>query len=374
MEEATILIIDDEQSYLDTISKILQPKNYNILQAINGKMGCIVAEKFLPDIIIVDWEMPELNGIDTIKYLKSKPETQDIPIIMSTGIMTAVENLETALNAGAVDFLRKPIDAIELTARLNSMLKLARSYKENLIQRKKLAELNVTKDKFFSIIAHDLKGPLGGIISLLELLQSRKDFNEEYKKLINLLAETSKVTFKLLENLLTWARLQRGELVYKPKKYPVFGFISENFTQLKSTAEAKNIVLANKVPAECNAYFDADMLNTILRNLINNAIKYSYEGGEITVSAETVNNMVAVRVKDSGVGIDNEQIKNMFRIDVKQFSTEGTKGEIGSGLGLILCKEFIIKMAGNIYVESRVGQGAEFIFTLPVESMATVEN
>ncbi|HAN78238.1 MAG TPA: hypothetical protein DCQ31_10945, partial [Bacteroidales bacterium] len=139
MEEATILIIDDEQSYLDTISKILQPKNYNILQAINGKMGCIVAEKFLPDIIIVDWEMPELNGIDTIKYLKSKPETQDIPIIMSTGIMTAVENLETALNAGAVDFLRKPIDAIELTARLNSMLKLARSYKENLIQRKKLA-------------------------------------------------------------------------------------------------------------------------------------------------------------------------------------------------------------------------------------------
>jgi phosphoserine phosphatase RsbU/P len=135
---AKVLVIDDEQNYLDLIADTLKVKNYKILQALNGKMGCLVAQKFMPDIIITDWEMPELNGIETIKQLKNNLLTQDIPVIMCTGIMTSSENLDSALNAGAVDFIRKPIEPLELLARINSALNLSESIKKIKLQNENI--------------------------------------------------------------------------------------------------------------------------------------------------------------------------------------------------------------------------------------------
>ncbi len=143
MTKVTILVIDDEQSFLDIISDGLKDFDYKVLQALNGKMGCMVAQKFLPDIIVCDWEMPVMNGIETIRFLKSQDETKDIPVIMATGGMTSSENLEKALGIGAIDYIRKPIDPIELIARINSSLQLANSYKAIKKQNTLLASLNV---------------------------------------------------------------------------------------------------------------------------------------------------------------------------------------------------------------------------------------
>ncbi|RPH31382.1 MAG: response regulator [Bacteroidales bacterium] len=161
MSKATILVIDDEQSFLDIITNNLKQFDYKVLQALNGKMGCMVAEKFLPDIIICDWEMPVMNGIEAIRHLKSQDITKEIPVIMATGAMTSSENLEKALNVGAVDYIRKPIDSIELIARINSSLKLANSYKEiksqnELIktQSEHLRQVNLELEKL-SIVARE---------------------------------------------------------------------------------------------------------------------------------------------------------------------------------------------------------------------------
>ena len=155
MKKEVILIVDDEQNYLDTITDTLEERNFKIIQALNGKMGIMVAQKFLPDIIITDWEMPEMNGIEMIQQLKANEQTANIPVIMCTGIMTTSQNLHVALGAGAYDYIRKPIDPIELVARINATLRLSNSYKKIHQQAEKLAESNATKDKFFSIIAFD---------------------------------------------------------------------------------------------------------------------------------------------------------------------------------------------------------------------------
>lgn len=138
----TILIVDDEQTYLDIIANTLQKRGFKVLQALNGQMGLQVAQKFLPDIIVMDWEMPKLNGIEAIRLLKQHEITRDIPIIMATGVMTSVDSLETALGAGAIDFVRKPIEPLEIVARINSALKLSRSYKKIKVQKRELETLN----------------------------------------------------------------------------------------------------------------------------------------------------------------------------------------------------------------------------------------
>ncbi len=171
IDEVKVLVIDDEQTYLDLITETLKEKNYKILQALNGKMGCMVAQKFIPDIIITDWEMPELNGIETIKALKKNPAIQDIPVIMCTGIMTSSQNLDAALNAGAVDFIRKPIEALELIARINSALNLSESIKKVKLQNEDIIrnqeELRAQKEELQSTLEH-LK------LTQAELIQSEK--------------------------------------------------------------------------------------------------------------------------------------------------------------------------------------------------------
>lgn len=231
-----------------------------------------------------------------------------------------------------------------------------------------LSELNATKDKFFSIIAHDLKNPLGGIKGLLDVLTEMYDklSEEERIECIQELSTTAKATNELLENLLTWSRSQRNMYDFVPHELDLHYTVRNCFGLLEMNAKRKNIELHNEVPQGTHIYADDNMITTVMRNLISNAIKFTPEGGSVWCSVQFKTDSAIVCVKDNGVGIPANNIEKIFRID-ESMTTVGTSKERGTGLGLIICKEFITKNQGTIWCESEPGKGSEFKFSLPLE-------
>ncbi|MEI6141033.1 MAG: ATP-binding protein [Mariniphaga sp.] len=248
------------------------------------------------------------------------------------------------------------------------MLKILNQKNEEIgSQRDHLTELNQTKNKLFSIIAHDLRAPIGNISVLLDLLtENESDFTkEELVDNLKMLSDSSKATFKLLENLLTWSMAQRGELIFKPLPNDMFKLVKLNIDLFAANAKSKNILILNELNAEFTCTFDYEMINTVLRNLINNAIKFTQEGGNVTISGTKINDQIEISVKDTGIGMDIKTKNSLFGTELKQNRKDGTMGEKGTGLGLILCKEFIAKHNGRIWVESEIGAGSTFKFSLP---------
>lgn len=230
-----------------------------------------------------------------------------------------------------------------------------------------LRELNSTKDKLFSIIAHDLRSPFNTILGLSELLiENSKDFevakSEEYLRIINSSAQN---TLTLLDNLLNWARAQTGKIIYKPEKANLSPIVTEILDISNSSAKIKNISLNYRQTKDIVVCADVDMLKIVLRNLVSNAIKFTHLNGEISISAVQSKNNIEITVSDNGVGMSAETQGDLFKIDMN-ITTTGTAAEKGSGLGLILCKEFIEKQGGKIWVKSELGKGSAFIFSLPL--------
>ncbi len=245
---------------------------------------------------------------------------------------------------------------------------------ENITELKKtekqLLESNATKDKFFSIIAHDLKSPFNTMLGFSELLlQKFEQYNKEkIKDLIQIIRFDIENTYKLLENLLLWSQSQRGMIEFKPAKENLYLLTNQTVELLTIMASTKKICLKNKVPENIFVYTDNNMFLTIIRNLISNAIKFTPKNGEIIIKANSITtknykNYIEISVKDNGIGISDKMKTKLFKI-TENISTSGTGGEAGTGLGLLLCKEFIEKHGGRIWVESETGKGSEFIFTL----------
>lgn len=229
-----------------------------------------------------------------------------------------------------------------------------------------LRELNASKDTFFSIIAHDLRGPLSSLHELTQHIEENLDnySQEELKELIVLQKGSAEALYKLLENLLTWSRVQRGALTYQPQPINIRWFITRNIDLLAVHARKKQITVSNVSQEESFVYADFNMIDTVIRNLLSNAIKFTPPGGAVTVTVGQDEYNVEIAVTDTGIGIEAEHLQDLFRIDVR-YKRTGTAQEEGTGLGLILCKEFIEKHGGHIWVESQLGQGSTFRFTLP---------
>lgn len=231
----------------------------------------------------------------------------------------------------------------------------------------RLRELNATKDKFFSIIAHDLKSPFTSIIGLSELLVEqvgRKDYEgiDEYATMIQ---SSSWRAMDLLTNLMEWSRAQTGRMEFSPVSFDLGELINEVTQLLNDSAKQKSIAVSIRLQTAITLFADKPMINTILRNLISNAIKYTNIGGKIEISAFLREKEVEVSVSDNGVGIKNEALGKLFHIE-ESISTPGTQDEEGTGLGLILCKDFVVKHGGKIRVESEAGNGSTFVFTIPI--------
>jgi signal transduction histidine kinase len=239
----------------------------------------------------------------------------------------------------------------------------------------RLYNLNTTKDKFFSIIAHDLRGPLSTLIEATQLIsdESVKLSEKEREDLLKHLNISAHNSFSLLENLLEWSQVQRELMKFKPQMLNLKNLVTESIKIIVEAARAKSIELITNIPDDLYIYADNHMLQTIIRNTISNSIKFTHEGGIVAISAHHENTNIIISVKDNGIGMNDYLLKNLFRIDVDT-KRQGTNGEQTTGLGLLLCKEFIDKHKGKITVESEPQKGSLFRFSIPSPILSTIKD
>ena len=230
----------------------------------------------------------------------------------------------------------------------------------------RLEDINKSKDKFFSIVAHDLRSPFTGLLGFSDILSTQIESltYDEIKTYAGHLNHSLKNVFKLLENLLDWSRVQTGKIKFDPENFNLESIIQRIVGIYQINASEKKIEVEINVEPDIFVFADEDLVDIIIRNLLSNAIKFTRPGGKVKICVKKKNNLIEIAVKDNGIGILKENLSKLFRID-ENISTEGTARERGTGLGLVLCKEFIEKNGGKIEVDSKINEGSEFKFTLP---------
>ncbi|WP_299463323.1 ATP-binding protein [uncultured Microscilla sp.] len=346
MKEYSILVIDDQYNNLKTITAYfdasLEP--YAILGATSGMMGYRLALDKRPDLIIMDWEMPEMSGIEAVKKLKASPVTKDIPIIMATGVMTHPDDLRTALEAGAIDYVRKPIDKVELLARTRSAIALSESYQQ-------IKLLSDFKQAMTHMLVHDLKNSLGVVMNL-----------SEKPKVI----EAGRQMTHLVMNLLDVQKFEDANIEVQSVPYPFVQVLAQAVSQVDYLRMQKNIALDYDNHLKALVLIDEGLILRVLVNLLHNAIKFSPQNSTINVKAEAVKSeWLKVQVSDQGKGIAASHIEKIFD---KYYQVEVKNQEQiqSTGLGLTFCKFAIEAHGGKMGVESREGEGSTFWLTLPL--------
>ena len=360
-----ILIIDDIAANIQVAANTLKKNNFNISYAKSGKLGIERANKIPFDLILLDIMMPEMDGYQVCEELKKNEQTRNIPIIFLTA-KTDEESIKKGFECGGVDYITKPFKINELLARVNAHINLKLAQEKFIKINNELKIANSNKDRLLSIIAHDLRNPFSVLITFSKLLiDTYDDFSkEDIISYLKTFYKTSKTGYSLLDNLLKWSKSQSGAMKVNPEKLDLHDLTEETITLLFSQAKGKNIKLFNHIAPNSYALADLNMILTVLRNLISNAIKFTEEGGRVEIYGGNDKDTLRITVYDNGVGISKNDIDKIFKIDIKH-TTTGTYGERGTGLGIVLCKEFIEKNNGSIYAESEEGKGSKFIFTLP---------
>jgi len=361
-----ILIVDDQPKNLQVLAFVLKNEGWKTIVAISGKQALSIAKLNPPDLILLDISMPEIDGFEVCTQLKQNPETQNIPIIFLSA-RTETEDIVKGFDLGGVDYVTKPFNPTELIRRVKTHLELKNAKKQIEIQNKILEEKNEelnelikSKERIFSIIGHDLRGPIGGIRMALDFFEQ-----SENTPILDLLKTSSEQSYNLLDNLLQWANSQRGELNPSFIHFNLKEVVQKAIFLLSGNAFKKNITLSNNIDEELVAFTDYEMFFTIIRNLISNSIKFSKINGNVDISAHILDNRIQMKVSDKGVGMLPEVRDSLFLSDI-QISTYGTDKEKGSGLGLKVCKEFVEKCGGKIWVESEVEVGSNFFFTIKI--------
>ncbi len=354
-----VLIVDDVAKNIQLVASFLKQAGYDINFALSGNSALehIREEEF--DLVLLDIMMPEMDGFEVCEIIKGNERSRDLPVIFLTA-KTDIESITRGFEAGGVDYITKPFNKAELLARVKTHLELRN-------QRKALEELNATKDKFFSIIAHDLKGPLNQLMGLSDILHAELSTykDENLHRLADLINDSVKSARSLLNNLLEWARSQTGALLYQPEVLDIGKLVSEIIELNENNAFQKNITIINDVNGSIKAFADANMIRTVLRNLIGNAIKFTDESGTIKITADHQGKSLVVGVTDNGIGIREEDISRLFKVG-ENLNLIGDSKEKGTGLGLLLSKEFVEMNGGKIWAESELGKGSRFFFSLPV--------
>lgn len=366
--EYKILIVDDVMSNVLLLKVLLTNEKFAIATASNGRQALEQVEKENPDLVLLDVMMPDMSGFEVAQHLKSNPNTADIPIIFLTALNSTADIVK-GFQVGANDFISKPFNKEELIIRVTHQISLVAAKRLILSKTEELQRTIAGRDKLYSVIAHDLRSPMGSIKMVLNMLilnlPSEKIGAEMYE-LLTMANQTTEDVFSLLDNLLKWTKSQIGKLnvVYQDVDLvEVTDGVIEIFSMVVSL---KKIRIHEMKPEKMMVNADIDMLKTVVRNLLSNAIKFSKENSEVLVKMEEVDGMAVVSVQDYGCGISEEGQKKLLHTDT-HFSTFGTNNEEGSGLGLLLCKDFVVKNGGKLWFTSKEGEGSIFSFSIPVK-------
>ena len=362
-----ILIVDDVVSNVLLLKILLTNEKFQVCTANNGRTCIEVTKKEHPDLILLDVMMPDMNGFDTATVLKRDEETKDIPIIFLTALNTP-QDLVHGFQVGASDFLTKPFNKEELVMRVTQQISLVAAKR---IIEKQNAELKATlsnRDKMYSVIAHDLRSPMASIRMVLNLVvqsASAETVGPELYMLLDQANRESEEVHDLLDNLLKWTKSQTGRLNVVLQDLDLNDIVPGVVEIFDVIAQTKHITLElKKTDAPLKVTADNDMLKTVLRNFMSNAVKFSPDNSTIEIIMANEGDFARVSVKDQGVGIAADRLGSIFH---KGETTYGTGGEEGSGLGLQLCQDFARKNGGDCYVESVEGEGSTFSFTVPLK-------
>lgn len=366
LENAKILIVDDVNDNIKLLGRLLRAYKSKISVATNGMQAVSVAKEIIPDIILMDVNMPEMNGYDATEEILSNEETSKTPIIFLTALNDVNDVIE-GFDKGGVDYVTKPFNSKILISRLKTHLSI-KFQREKLNElNEKLTESDMQKTKFLSIVSHDLRSPLSGLVSIMKMIN--KDFDsfdeEELKDSLQSMEEALDHQFTFLETMLKWGNLQFNKVSLEKTLMDSDLLVTEVLNVLKINAERKNIDLVKSIQSE-KIFGDYNLLYSIFHNLIVNAIKYTPDGGSVSINIKDSGDEYLCSVKDSGIGMPQSVADNLFRVDKMQ-SRPGTNNEKGTGLGLIVSYESVVKHSRKIWVETKENQGSEFFFTLKKE-------
>lgn len=368
MSGNSILIIDDNKHIRTQINLVLKLEGYTTFMASNGNEGVERAKEVLPNLIICDIMMPELDGYGVLSMLRSNTSTADIPFLFLSA-KAEKHDIRQGMNLGADDYLWKPFSTEDLIKAIEARLDRYETTKRILSGKMSaLSGVSLTRDKFLSLMTHDLKSAFTGVLGLAELMSAKHGdmSEEEFTETIILMNETAQSTYGLLDSFLEWSRLQLGGMMPHPSVFDVNIIAQRTISLLGANARHKQIPLTNNIPEETLVWADQRMVEAILRNLIYNALKFTNRGGNVTLTAseDVEDKSIRVSVSDTGIGISEDDIVRLLQPE-SEFTTLGTYGEKGTGLGVLFCRELAEKNNGLLSIHSEKGHGSTFSFTLP---------
>lgn len=317
-------------------------------------------------------ELEEGKSFGEFAFVKSEERSASASAKTDSVLLKCTEDhikqLEKEFGIKIIDSILIPLQNVKKRMIVKDLLEEELTKQKATIekQRKELELLNATKDKFFSIIAHDLKNPFASLIGASDLLVDGANelSQEQVKTFSGIINQSARQAFRLLENLLDWSRTQTGSIAWKPKQVDLWDLVNEVVILLTGSAENKQIELEARIDEDLTAFVDPNMINTVVRNLVSNAIKFTPRGGKILVESKLSDDFIEISVTDNGVGIKPDKLDQLFQIGESVVGI-GTENETGTGLGLILCKEFVEQHNGKLSVKSEVNVGSTFKFTIP---------
>lgn len=362
-----VLFVDDTEDNLDLLEFALKKKPITMFRASSGKEALVIAEEQQPDMIVLDIQMPEMDGFETLRRLRANPSTDRIPVIFLTAIKRDPQSIAEGILLGAEEYLTKPIDLEELFARVRSI------YKVMAVQR----ELEQVKSQFMAMLVHDLRTPLTIVISSVDYISRHyvgKPLDDDTIKLMQTVLASTRSMANLVNDLLDLSKYQAGQMLLSKQKITIHEMIEESLQPFLLQLKRKNITLKTDVNADLpRIEADSGKIVQLMTNLLANALKFTPENGTISIkvaqdlsSVEKVK-FISVSVKDSGIGIKKEEIPLLFE-QFRQVSSANSTKEKGTGLGLAICKLIAQAHGGTIGVTSEINKGSTFSFTLPVSA------
>lgn len=363
-----ILIVDDNPQNIQVLGLALKDAGYSLSFARDGAQALELAESKEFQLILLDVMMPGIDGFETCRRLQYIELNREVPVIFLSA-KNDEESIVKGFESGGVDFIAKPFNKNEVLTRVERQIKFQ-------TQKKDLENANAVKDKFFRIISHDLKQPLVSTFGGLELLRDNYGkYDDAIKlKIISELYDLALNNARMLELLSEWSRLERGKIECNPCNTFLYDAVAIAYEMNQGHYKKKDIKIEIEMPMDIEVYADTEMLSSVFRNLLNNAVKFTPAKGSVSVYVQKQSaKNVFIAVKDTGVGIEKSNMDKVFD-KFQPFFTYGTEGEKGIGLGLMLTKEFLKRNNGSIWAESEVGKGTVFYLSIPAKKTLDISS